>query len=1282
MKNHMRLLAIVMVAMMMIALAACGKTPAGDPTEPGADTVAPVINVTGVPETCKVGDEVTVPAATATDDVDGDISANIKVTVSQLKEDGSVNRDLIYQKAGNVAQTFTAGSNKLLTYKIVYAVKDAAGNQAKAEFTLTAVADNETGSLTLNVPSVDGYIINGKAGSDVTLPSAVAIDQPGDVNISSLVTASLYEVVGDELSKVLFAKWEDFTEAKTVRIPAGKYVLVYAVKDAAGNAFETTYNIPLVIAQPDEVNLALDSKNFALDEKLGMSWVNEFGLVSFGHTSDRDNLDQTVGMTENVTKIYQQYVALTYNADVPGVGGQMFYSIAARGSKDRNSMPNKETCTWPSYLFLRIGPGGVESRVDKNSDKEMNTIRSYKQSMVDGKDHTIYLQWKNIGASADATDAAIRIYGWIDQTPAVGYDKADFIFEAVAGDTIGQGVLTRELFAELWNETGAGWFSMDTYGNQTPYTDDHMRIKGLVIYDENETEFGVDITPPTVDVNFDDSGVFATNEPITIPKATFTGAVSERTYVVLPDGTTADVSGTATPPAAGKYTLVYWAKDAAGNVSYRIFNINVADRDAVAPELNISSEENITVNVGETVVLPTATAADEKDGNLDAKIAIEILGTEHVTGMKPGDKYVPMTAGVQKITYRVSDSFGNVAEKSFTVTVKSTTSGQLLSEPMGVGHPGKGLTTSQYVYDEKVSMVLNIEKMQVVMFNLRGQYKNNEWPQGMVLRFTSDGISLSSQGHDSNIYGTTTWEYWDFRLNNDILFEYQTKNVVIDGVEYIRVQAWINGNALVWTADGSRGGIVGLEEGVNAIYRKLSDFTANEADAENIYGGPFFAAVYNGSMEIKELRMDGESCTCPENPKVPDGYKLNFGSGHNFITAPVTINGGGDKYTHIGQYSNEEYVAVTFKGSEATSGCFALNLTGTAEAWSGGLFLRLNKDGFAILTGGPNKGNEVNLTNGNVYSNGITDKEYTLVYKLTYITDEYGYTTAVQIDVWLGEAGGTLHKCQYSANKNSNVIYDKENDAIIISSKAFIDANNMTPGKITVVTLGAMNGDCSWTINKIETLAGAPGSDVDGYENILNGEPAQVLVNEAVTLPKGTDTAVKAVNNVNENYVAVSFKHDYDAKHVLYINMTGSSRDWDGGIGLRLANDGLYLKLNGVNNADLAQTNIFGGAMKSGVEYTLAYKLTYLQEGGKYYGVQLEMWCGEAGGAMMKIGCYAVRDAEKCSYDAEKGAFIIKYDAVDSAAKFAPDCTVVSLGAFNADCNFTLTKVEVLTAAP
>jgi len=1185
-----------------------------------------------------------------------------------------------------VAQTFGAGSNKLLVYKIVYTVKDAAGNEAKQEFTLTAQADNTTGTLTLNVPSLDGYVIEGKAGNDVTLPSAVAIDQPGDIDISSLITATLYEKVNGQTASVLFARWEDFKEAKSVRIPAGEYVLVYSVKDAAGNAFETTYEIPVVIAQPDEVNLALDPNNFALDGddlsgKMGMSWVNGFGLVSFGHTSALPDLDQTVGITENVTKIYEQYVAITYEADAPGLAGQMFYSIAARGSKDRNTMPNKETCTWPSYLFLRISAGGVESRVEKGSDKEMTTIKSYKQPLIDGKNHTLYLQWKNVGESAADPNAAIYLYGWVDQTPAVGYDNADFIFKAVAGDSIDQGVLTHELFAELWSEEGAGWFSMDTYGNKRPYDDDHLRVKGLVIYDADETEFGVDITPPTVDVEFDASSVFAANEAITIPNAAFAGETSQKVYMVLPDGTSVDVSGSYTPAAAGSYTLVYLAQDDAGNLCYREFIITVADRDEVAPDLSISSEANVAVNVGETVTLPTAAAVDAKDGNLDAAVTVEIIGTEHVTELKPGGKYTPMTAGVQTVIYRVSDSFGNVAEKSITITVKSTTSGQLLKEPMGIGHPGSGLLTSQYVYDEKVSMVLNIEKHNVVMFNLRGPVQNTEWPSGMVLRFTNDGIQLSGHGHDANIFGNTNWEFWKFRLGNDILFEYQTKNVVIEGVEYIRVQVWINGKALVWTPDGSRGGIVGLEDGVDAIYRKVSDFAGNEAEVNNIYSSPFFVAVYQGSMTIKELRMDGESCVCPPDPEVPEGYQINFGSGHEFITEPVSIPGGAgsDFYNVLGKHSNEEYVAVTFKGSAVSKGALCLNLTGTAEGWSGGLVVRLTQDGLELRVSGPNNDPAAWL-GGGVYSSGINDKEYTLVYKLTYITDAYGYSTGVQVDVWLGEAGGTLTKCKFAATNNGELItYDEANDALIISSKAFSSAENMTPGNITAVILGALNGDCAWTINEVETLAGAPGTEVQGYENILNSEPAQVLLTDPFTAPAGQDSVGKVVANVNENIIAVTLTHTAD-QHRFYINMTGSCSGWDGGLGLRLGHEGMMLNLGGVNATELAQLNFYSlGAV--GEEFTVAYKLSYLESNGKYYGVEIEIWAGPAGGTLTKVGAHEIKDS-RVSYDSEKGAFILKYDIVDSPEKFAPDCTLAAMGAFNGGCEFTITKVEILSTEP
>jgi hypothetical protein len=51
---------------------------------------------------------------------------------------------------------------------------------------------------------------------------------------------------------------------------------------------------------------------------------------------------------------------------------------------------------------------------------------------------------------------------------------------------------------------------MDTYSGSKPHDDDHMRLKGFVIYDENETEFGADILPPSVSGDFTPASVYAT----------------------------------------------------------------------------------------------------------------------------------------------------------------------------------------------------------------------------------------------------------------------------------------------------------------------------------------------------------------------------------------------------------------------------------------------------------------------------------------------------------------------------------------------------------------------------------------------------------------------------------------------------------------------------------------------------------------------------------------------------------------------------------------------------
>ena len=76
------------------------------------------------------------------------------------------------------------------------------------------------------------------------------------------------------------------------------------------------------------------------------------------------------------------------------------------------------------------------------------------------------------------------------------------------------------------------------------------------------------------------------------------------------------------------------------------------------------------------------------------------------------------------------------------------------------------------------------------------------------------------------------------------------------------------------------------------------------------------------------------------------------------------------------------------------------------------------------------------------------------------------------------------------------------------------------------------------------------------------------------------------------------------------------------------------------------------------------------------------MWFGAAGGPLTKVAPHGTITDSRCTYNAEKGCFTFKYDAVESVEKFTPDCTVAALGAFNGQCSFTLTNVAVLTEAP
>ena len=161
------------------------------------DTTAPVITLTGSSTiNLYVGATFTDPGATATDDVDGNIT-------SSITSSGTVDTSL-------------AG-----TYTIVYSVLDTAGNSASV--TRTVIIDTIAPVISLTGSST----INLYTGATFTDPGATATDDV-DGNITSSITAA--GLVDTSL--------------------AGTYTIVYSVSDSDGNSDSVT-RIVVINIPPD-----------------------------------------------------------------------------------------------------------------------------------------------------------------------------------------------------------------------------------------------------------------------------------------------------------------------------------------------------------------------------------------------------------------------------------------------------------------------------------------------------------------------------------------------------------------------------------------------------------------------------------------------------------------------------------------------------------------------------------------------------------------------------------------------------------------------------------------------------------------------------------------------------------------------------------------------------------------------------------------------------------------------------------------------------------------------
>lgn len=181
--------------------------------------------------------------------------------------------------------------------------------------------------------------------------------------------------------------------------------------------------------------------------------------------------------------------------------------------------------------------------------------------------------------------------------------------------------------------------------------------------------------------------------------------------------------------------------------------------DTVYPELNIDSEENISIYVGEEYKEPTFKALDNYDGDITDKV--------EKNGSVDNSK-----AGSYEIEYKVSDSSGNETSKKIKVEVKvkptSKSGGAKSSGNLACGNPG----TIYLTFDDGPNgyytpVILDVLKKYGVKATF---FVTSAGPDNLIKREYDEGhaIGLHSSTHAYNQIYASSEAFWsDMQIVSD-----------------------------------------------------------------------------------------------------------------------------------------------------------------------------------------------------------------------------------------------------------------------------------------------------------------------------------------------------------------------------------------------------------------------------------------------------------------------------------------------------------------------------------
>jgi len=285
--------------------------------------------------------------------------------------------------------------------------------------------------------------------------------------------------------------------------------------------------------------------------------------------------------------------------------------------------------------------------------------------LVAGESATAYEKGKSYTAG-DRVYSSGHVYvckvaGWCSQT---AYEPALSLHWRNAWEDRGEGTLEGE--APSHNQTAA-WKANHHYssGDTIRYQEKTYICKGYPYtpwcsqrapgtngwreaWEEHEAQVTQDTIPPVITLHGEATMTLEQNVVYTELGATALDDVDGNVSVTI--------SGTVNTAVVGTYTLTYMAQDSAGNEANITRTITVID--VTPPVITLNGESTITLEQHAVYTELGATALDGVDGN----VSVTISGNVDTS-----------TVGSYTVTYSVTDSAGNEANTTRTITVIDVT---------------------------------------------------------------------------------------------------------------------------------------------------------------------------------------------------------------------------------------------------------------------------------------------------------------------------------------------------------------------------------------------------------------------------------------------------------------------------------------------------------------------------------------------------------------------------------------------------------------------------------